>query len=57
MESPFGANSEFTDDGMTKIRHEVNDHGVVKTLTLENDPPTISEMENVLSILLPPIKG
>ncbi|GAA75581.1 hypothetical protein PMAN_b0254 [Pseudoalteromonas marina] len=57
MESPFGANSEFTDDGMTKIRHEVNDHGVVETLTLENDPPTISEMENVLSILLPPIKG
>ena len=57
MESPFGANSEFTDDGMTKTRHEVNDHGVVETLTLENDPPTISEMENVLSILLPPIKG
>ncbi|EAW26290.1 hypothetical protein ATW7_01765 [Alteromonadales bacterium TW-7] len=57
MESPFGANSEFTDDGMTKTRHEGNDHGVVETLTLENDPPTISEMENVLSILLPPIKG
>jgi hypothetical protein len=57
MESPFGANSEFTDDGVTKTRHEGNDHGVVETLTLENDPTTISEMENVLSILLPPIKG
>ena len=57
MESPFGANSEFTDDGMTKTRHEGNNHGVVETLTLENDPPSIFEMENVVSIPLSPIEG
>tara|TARA_Y100000588_G_scaffold317140_1_gene346033 strand:+ start:161 stop:277 length:117 start_codon:yes stop_codon:yes gene_type:complete len=34
-----------------------NNYGVVETLTLENDSPSISEMKNVISIPLLPIKG
>ena len=57
LRTEFGANSEFTGDGMTQCRHAGNDHGVVETLTLENDPPTIAEMKNVTTIHLTPIKG
>ena len=57
LRTEFGANSEFTGDGMTKTRHKGNNHGVVETLTLENDPPSIFEMENVVSIPLSPIEG
>ena len=34
-----------------------NNYGVVETLTLENDPPTKSEIKNVISTPLLPIKG
>ncbi|MBU2870498.1 RHS repeat-associated core domain-containing protein [Colwellia sp. E2M01] len=57
LRTEFGANSEFTGDGMTQCRHAGNNHGVVETLTLENDPPTIAEMHNVTTIHLNPIKG
>ncbi|XQW83468.1 RHS repeat-associated core domain-containing protein [Thalassotalea piscium] len=57
LRTEFGANHEFTGDGMTQCRHTGNNHGVVETLTLENDPPTIAEMNNVTTIHLTPIKG
>ena len=57
LRTEFGANHEFTGDGMTQCRHTGNSHGVVETLTLENDPPTIAEMNNVTTIHLTPIKG
>ncbi|WP_282166113.1 RHS repeat-associated core domain-containing protein [Shewanella japonica] len=57
LRTEFGANSEFTGDGMTKCRHAGNNHGVVETLTLENNPPTIAEMKNVTTIHLTSIKG
>jgi len=34
-----------------------NNYGVAETLTLKNDPPSISEMKNVISTPLLPIKG
>ena len=57
LRTEFGANSEFTGDGMTQCRHTGNHHGVVETLTLENNPPTITEMKNVTTIHLTSIKG
>lgn len=57
LRTEFGSNHEFTGDGMTQCRHKGNKHGVVETLTLENDPPTIAEMNNVTTIHLTPIKG
>ena len=42
---------------MTQCRHTGNHHGVVETLTLENNPPTITEMKNVTTIHLTSIKG
>ncbi|MEW4368160.1 hypothetical protein [Aliikangiella maris] len=55
IRTELGANSEFTGDGMTQCRHPNNKHGVVETLTLENNPPPVSEMKNVRSIRLKPI--
>ncbi len=57
LRTEFGANNEFTGNGMTQCRHSGNSNGVVETLTLENNPPPIKRMVNVKTIRLSPIKG
>lgn len=54
VRTEIGANSEFTGNGLTQSREGSTQHGVVETLTLENDPPSISKMENVKTVRLMP---
>lgn len=53
VRTEIGANSEFTGNGLTQSR-EGSTHGVVETLTLENNPPSIAKMRNVKTIVLKP---
>lgn len=52
VRTEIGANSEFTGNGLTQSREGSSQYGVVETLTLENNPPAISKMKNVKTILL-----
>ena len=54
VRTEIGANSEFTGNGLTQSREGSSQYGVVETLTLENDPPSISKMENVKTVRLTP---
>lgn len=57
VRTEIGANSEFTGNGLTQSRQGSTHYGVVETLTLENNPKSISEMENVKTIILKPRGG
>ncbi|WP_210403621.1 hypothetical protein [Cellvibrio sp. PSBB023] len=52
VRTEIGANSEFTGNGLTQSREGSTRYGVVETLTLENNPPPISQMKNVKTIPL-----
>jgi len=56
VRTEIGANSEFTGNGLTQSREGSTHYGVVETLTLENDPPPISKMNNVKTVELKPIR-
>lgn len=52
VRTEIGANSEFTGNGLTQSREGSTQFGVVETLTLENNPPPISNMSNIKTIHL-----
>src|SRR5690606_35102972 len=52
VRTEIGANSDFTGNGLTKSNEGSTRYGVVETLTLENNPPAISQMKNVKSLSL-----
>jgi hypothetical protein len=54
VRTEIGANSEFTGNGLTQSREGGSQYGVVETLTLENNPPPISAMKNVKTVVLKP---
>jgi len=54
VRTEIGANSEFTGNGLTQSREGSTHYGVVETLTLENNPPSITKMSNVKTIALKP---
>ena len=54
IRTEIGANSEFTGNGLTQSRDANSEYGVVETLTLERDPPSIINMNNVKTIDLKP---
>jgi hypothetical protein len=52
VRTELGANSEFTGNGLTQSRDTSSQYGVVETLTLERNPPSINDMDNVTTIAL-----
>lgn len=54
VRTEIGANSEFTGNGLTQSREGSTSYGVVEVLTLENNPPVISNLTNVKLINLKP---
>jgi hypothetical protein len=52
VRTEIGVNSEFTGNGLTRSRESGSQYGVVETLTLENNPPPVSEMKNIKTLTL-----
>jgi hypothetical protein len=54
IRTELGANHDFTGTGLTKSNEGSTRNGVVELLTLEHNPPPISDMKNVRTIPLTP---